>query len=377
MNDRHRAGVASASRQQESGATPGSRIAALASLGQQIWLDKLSRSLVQSGELQRWVEEHAIAGVTSNPAIFAQALTTDPAYAAALAELRSAEPDRESRFEQLAIPDVQAACDVLLPLYESTQGDAGYVSFEVSPRLSRDGPGTLAAARRLWAQINRPNAMIKIPATLQCMEAVSAALSEGININVTLMFSPQHARQVFAACTKGLQQGQQAGRPLNKVRSVASIFVSRLDTAVDARLPAAEASLRGETGIANARSCYALWSESFGGSAFAELRAAGARPPACLWASTGNKNPAYSDVRYVEALAGPGTVNTVPEATLQAFADHGEARRTLDTGIPAAQALIAQLESMGLDLDAIGEDLQKDGLLQFEQAFDKLLQAVA
>jgi transaldolase len=374
MNDPH--GVAYAPRPQESGPAPGSRIAALAVLGQQIWLDKLSRSLVHSGELQHWVKEHAIAGVTSNPAIFAQALTTDPAYASAMAELRNAEPDLECRFERLAIPDVQAACDVLLPLYDRTHGDAGYVSFEVSPRLSRDGPCTLAAARRLWAEINRPNAMIKIPATPQCMEAISAALSEGININVTLMFSQQHARQVFAACTRGLQQRQQAGQPLHKVRSVASIFVSRLDTAVDARLPEVEVSLRGAAGIASARSCYALWKDSFGGDAFNELRAAGAHPPACLWASTGNKNPAYSDVRYVEALIGPGTVNTVPEATLQAFADHGEALRTLDTDIAAAQAVVAQLESMGFDLDDLGNDLQKDGLQQFEQAFDKLLQAV-
>jgi transketolase/transaldolase len=357
-------------------AAPASRIAALATLGQQVWLDKLSRSLVESGDLQRWVDDQAVAGVTSNPAIFSQALTTDPAYAVALADLRLVEPDLERRFECLALPDVQAACDVLRPLYVRSQSDAGYVSFEVSPRLSRDGPGTLAAVRRLWAQINRPNAMIKIPATPECMPAISAALSEGININVTLMFSQRHARQVFSACTEGLRRCHEVGRPLHKVRSVASIFVSRLDTSVDALLPPTALTLRGEAGVANARSCYALWADTFGGSAFAELRAAGAHPPACLWASTGNKNPAYSDVRYVEALIGPGTVNTVPEATLQAFAHHGQARRTLDTQLPGAQALVRQLEATGLDLDAIGDALQRDGLLQFEQAFDKLLQAV-
>lgn len=358
-------------------AASGSRIAPIAAHGQQVWLDKLSCSLVHGGELQRWVDEHGVAGVTSNPAIFAQALASDPAYAPALAGLRAAEPDLERRFERLAIPDVQAACELLRPLYERSQGEAGYVSFEVSPRLARDGASTLAAARRLWAEIDRPNTMIKIPATPECMEAISAALAEGININVTLMFSPRHARQVFAAHLEGLRRRLAAGLPLRRVRCVASIFVSRIDTLVDQRLPAEAASLRGQVGIANARHCYALWADSFGGRAFAGLRAAGAHPPACLWASTGNKNPAYSDVRYVEALIGPSTVNTVPEATLLAFADHGEVRRTLDTDLPAAQALVQQAAAQGLDLDALGELLQQEGLQQFDQAFERLLLAVA
>ncbi|PXW94395.1 transaldolase [Sphaerotilus hippei] len=357
-------------------AKAGSRVAPVAAHGQQIWLDKLSRSLVASGELQRWVDEHAVAGVTSNPAIFAQALADDAAYAPALAELRGVEPDLERRFELLAIPDVQAACDVLRPLYERSHGDAGYVSFEVSPSLSRDGAGTLAAARRLWAQIARPNAMIKIPSTPDCLEAISAALADGININVTLMFSPRQVRQVFTACTEGLRRRHAAGLPLAAVRSVASLFVSRVDTLVDAQPGASTDGLSGEVGIANARAAYATWLDTYGGAAFAGLRAAGATPPLCLWASTGVKNPAWRDTCYVEALIGPRTVNTVPDATLAAFADHGETARTLDTDLPGAWAVLARAAAAGIDLDTLGEQLQAEGLKQFEQAFERLLQSV-
>ena len=358
-----------------------SRIAPIARHGQQIWLDQLSRSLVASGALQRWVDEHAVAGVTSNPAIFASALASDSAYAPALTALRAEEPDLERRFERLAIPDVQAACDALRPVYEGkgnrSRADAGYVSFEVSPSLSRDGAGTLAAARRLWAQIGRPNAMIKIPATPQCLGAIADALAEGINVNVTLMFSPRHVEQVFAACAQGLQRRADQGLPLAGVRAVASLFVSRVDTLADTLLPAGAEALCGELGIANARQAYATWLDRFGGSDFAALRAAGARAPLCLWASTGVKNPAWRDTRYVEALIGPDSVNTVPDATLAAFADHGEVARTLDTALPQAAATLAAAARCGIDLNELGERLQAEGLLQFEQAFERLLQSVA
>nr|WP_310734403.1 transaldolase [Ideonella livida] len=350
-------------------------MAAVARHGQQIWLDQLSRSLVASGALHTWVEQHAVAGVTSNPAIFASALANDPAYAPALAALRNEEPDLERRFERLAIPDVQAACDVLRPVYQRSAAAAGYVSFEVSPRLSRDGEGTLAAARRLWAEIGRPNAMIKIPATPECLGAISAALAEGININVTLIFSAAQMNAVLAACTEGLARRHAAGLPLDRVRAVASLFVSRVDTLLDAQLPEGS-PLRGELGLANARAAYADWLDRFGGSAFAALRAAGAHPPLCLWASTGVKNPAWRDTRYVEGLIGPDTVNTVPDATLAAFADHGQAARTLDTALPQARATLAAAAAAGVDLSAAGERLQAEGLAQFEQALERLLQSV-
>ena len=355
----------------------GSRIAQIARHGQQIWLDKLSRSLVESGDLQRWVSEHEIAGVTSNPAIFAQALDNDAAYAPSLNSLRKVEPSLERRFERLAIPDVQAACDVLRPLYERTQSDAGYVSFEVSPRLSRDGESTLSAARRLWAEINRPNAMIKIPATPECMSAITAAIAEGINVNVTLMFSQAHVDQVFQACTDGMRLRVAQGLPLNKVRAVASLFISRVDTLADAMLPAGSEALRGKLGIANARITYATWLDRFGGSDFASLRALGGKPPLCLWASTGVKNPAWRDTHYVEALIGPDTVNTIPDATLAAFADHGECIRTLDAALPEALATMTAAARCGIDMNAIGERLQLEGLTQFEKAFDRLLASVA
>ena len=353
-----------------------SPVAAAARHGQQLWLDKLSRSLVASGELQRWIDEHGVSGVTSNPAIFAQAFATDPAYAEPLAALRATEPDRERRFERLALADVQSACDQLRQTWDRSGGDAGYVSFEVSPSLSRDGVGTLVAARRLWAQIQRPNAMIKIPATRECMDAITQAMAEGININVTLIFSRAQAQQVFDACAAGLAQRVAQGLPVARVRAVASLFVSRVDTAADPLLPADAQALRGALGIANARAVYADWLDRFAGSAFAALRAAGAHPPLCLWASTGVKNADERDTRYVEALIGPDTVNTVPEATLAAFADHGVVARTLDADLPAALEAVAAAERSVIDLNALGERLQAAGLAQFEQAFERLLQSV-
>lgn len=353
-----------------------SRIAPIARHGQQIWLDQLSRHLVTSGELQRWVNEHAVAGVTSNPAIFAQALAQDASYAPALTILREQEEDLERRFERLAIPDVQAACDVLRPLFDGSRGDAGYVSFEVSPRLSRNADTTLAAARRLWKEIDRPNVMIKIPATEECLSAITDAIADGININVTLIFSRMQASRVFEACAAGLAKRLAQGLDASAVRAVASVFVSRLDAQVDAGLREGH-PLRGELGLANAKSIYAMWLDRFGGSAFAELRAAGAHAPQCLWASTGVKNPQWRDTRYVEALIGPDTVNTVPDKTMEAFADHGEVARTLDVDLARASLLVRQAAEEGLDLDRVGETLQNAGLLQFEQAFEQLLHSVA
>ena len=353
-----------------------SRISRIADFGQQVWLDKLSRSLISSGELQRWIDEHRVAGVTSNPAIFAQALAADPAYQLPLKRLRAEEPDAERRFERLVLPDVRSACDLLRPLYERSDGAAGYVSFEVSPRLAHDGRATLAAARRLWAEIDKPNAMIKIPATAACHEAIAAALAEGINVNITLIFSQRQGRAVFDACADGLARRHAYGLPLNRVRSVASVFVSRLDTLVDSLLTGEVHDLKGEVAIASARACYAFWQQRFG-APFDKLRKVGARPPMCLWASTGTKNPAARDVRYVEALIGPETVDTVPDATLTAFADHGEAALTLNAGtLAAAPGVLRRAAAHGIDLDQLGERLQTEGLKQFDQAFDRLIALV-
>lgn len=354
-----------------------SRIRNIAAFGQQVWLDNLSRHLLESGQLKRWLEGDAIAGVTSNPAIFYNAISKDAHYQSDLALLKSTEPDVERRFEKLVLPDIQAACDLLRPLYDTSNGDKGYVSFEVSPRLAQDGAGTFAAAKRLWAAIGRPNAMIKIPATKACLSAIRDSIAAGININITLMFSPQHLTDVFNAYLAGLAARHEAGLPVDHVRSVASFFLSRVDTLVDKLLPDSAAALRGQIAIASAKSAYATWQETFGGTRFASLKAFGARPQSCLWASTGTKNPAYSDVLYVEQLIGEGTVNTVPDATLVAFGDHGEAASTLTRDVDIALRHLAEFKALGFDLDALGEQLQQEGLKLFDEAFDKLMQLVA
>jgi transaldolase len=354
-----------------------SRLSRIADFGQQVWLDQLSRQLLRGGRLRRLIEEDAIAGVTSNPAIFHQALAEDPLYREDLARLRAEEPDPERRFEALVLPDIREACDLLRPRYDASRGDKGYVSFEVSPRLAQDAAATLAEARRLWAAIDRPNAMIKIPATPACLPAIRDAVAAGININVTLIFSPRQLDAVFAAFREGLATRHAAGLPVDGLHGVASVFLSRVDARLDPRLAEAAPELRGTAAIASAKAAYARWQDVFGGDDFAALGAAGARPPSCLWASTGTKDPAYSDVRYVEELIGPDTVNTVPAATLEAFADHGEAAETLTRDLDVARRQLAALAALGIDLDAEGDALQAEGLAAFDRAFDALLERVA
>lgn len=343
-----------------------SRIAAIAPFGQQIWLDNLTRELLASGELARWIAEDAIAGVTSNPAIFYNAIRTDARYQAAVAEMKSSAVDAEKRFEMLALPDVQAACDLFLPLYQQSEGRAGFVSFEVSPTLADDAAGTLAAARRLWAEIGRPNAMIKIPATQAGLTAIADAIADGININVTLIFSPAQVADVQAAYRAGIERRFAAGLPVDRIASVASVFISRLDSLLDAKLPA---ELQGKTAIAFARSEFAR------AQTFPALPG-NARQQMLLWASTSTKNPSYRDVIYVEQLIGAGTVNTVPDATLVAFRDHGEAAATLGSNAEETEAQLAAVAALGIDLDTVGEELQAAGLKQFDEAFAKLLDLV-
>lgn len=343
-----------------------SRIAAIAPLGQQIWLDNLTRQLLESGELAHWITVDRIAGVTSNPAIFYNAIRTDSAYLAAIGPLKDSALDAEQRFEHLVLPDIQRACDLFRPLYDSTQGDAGFVSFEVSPTLANDAAGTHAAARRLWAEIGRPNAMIKIPATAAGMTAIADAIADGINVNVTLIFSGDQLAEVQAAYRAGIKRRFAAGLPVDRIASVASVFISRLDTLLDPKLPT---ELQGKTAIAFARNEYALAQQS-------PQLPGSARPQKLLWASTSTKNPAYRDVIYVEQLIGAGTVNTVPDPTLVAFRDHGEAAATLGTDLGAAEAQLAAVAALGIDLQAVGEELLQAGLKQFEEAFEKLLDLV-
>jgi len=359
------------------------RLQTTLALGQHLWLDNLSRELMCSGQLQQWIDA-GVQGITTNPAIFQKAISSGEGYADDLAQLRADDVPAEARYEALAIADVQRACDALAALHRSSRGDAGWVSLEVSPHLAHDAAGTVAAAARLSTAVNRPNLLIKIPSTPAGREALTETTARGINVNMTLIFSLQQAVETAKAWAGGARRWVAGGGDPTHLYSVASVFLSRVDTAVDPLLEAsgsAEAdALRGRCAIAMARLCYQRYLDLFGRNAhpatFGDLVLAGVRPQRLLWASTGTKNPAYSDTLYVDALIGPDTVNTVPEATLRAFADHGTPAATLEHDVAAAEAALVALRSFGIDLAAIGDTLQKDGLVAFEQAYDQILASV-
>src|SRR5215471_12493210 len=315
----------------------------LAKYGQSVWLDYIRRSLITSGELKRLVDEDGLGGVTSNPAIFEKAIDGSDDYASAIQEISDRHPglDAKEVYERLAIQDIQDAADVLRPVYDRTGSHDGYVSLEVSPELANDTNGTLAEARQLWKEVARPNVMIKVPATPAGLPAIRALISEGINVNVTLLFARDAYEAVAHAYIEGLEARLAAGQPLAHVASVASFFVSRIDTAVDAlleaRLKTASGAdqprlerLVGKVAIANAKLAYQSYKRLFAEPRWQPLQARGAQRQRVLWASTGSKNPRYSDVLYVEELIGPETVNTVPPATLAAFRDHGRPRASLE-----------------------------------------------
>ncbi|GAB3263935.1 transaldolase [Chitinimonas naiadis] len=349
------------------------------SLGQRLWLDNLSRELL-AGPLQKLIAEDGLAGVTSNPAIFQKSISSGAGYADDLAKLKQQSLTTEQRFEALAVPDVQGACDLFAVSYRESQGLDGYVSLEVSPYLARDTAGTEAAAKRLWAAIDRPNAMIKIPATVESLPAFTAAIAAGINVNVTLMFGARHCDQVFDAYVAGLRQRIAQGGDVRHVRSVASLFLSRVDSLLDGKLDAigGEAvALKGKAAIAMVRVSYARWMARWASEECGDLRAAGANIQRLLWASTGTKNAAYPDTMYVDELIGPDTVNTLPDATLAAFRDHGSAAPRLTQGVAEAEAVLAKLAAAGIDIDAAATQLQVDGLKLFDEAFDKLLALLA
>jgi transaldolase len=352
----------------------------LREIGQSIWLDNLSRGMLRSGELRRMVEAGEATGITTNPAIFRNAMATGEAYREERAALIASEPDAERRYERMAIADVQAACDVLSGVYQATAGDDGFVSLEVSPALAHDAQGTVEAARRLHAAVGRSNALIKIPGTAAGAEAFRQCIAEGISVNITLLFSLPQMERIFAAYLDGLEARRAAGGDLAGIKAVASFFMSRIDTLVDKRLDAAgspgAAELKGQAAVAIGKLAYRRYQEIFAASRFQALQAGGARPQYLLWASTSTKNPAYPDLLYVEPLIGPQTINTVPDATLAAFRDHGRAARTIDTGLAQAAAVLERLAALGVDTTAVGEQLQTEGLALFEEAYAALLAAV-
>lgn len=348
--------------------------------GQQIWLDNLSRTLLNDGHLARLIAEDGVAGVTTNPAIFHKAIAGGRYYEDDLAALKQQPLSAEARYEALVIPDVQRACDLLAPLHRDSGGNAGYVSLEVSPALAHDADGTVAAGLRLRAAVNRPNLLIKVPATPAGVEAIERLIGEGVSVNVTLMFSLAHVKAVASAYLRGLSRLCAAGGDPSTVMSVASLFLSRVDSLVDKQLDELGGdalALRGKSAVATAKLAYQRYLARFHGEEFSALNAKGARPQYMLWASTGTKNPAYSDLLYVEPLIGAETVNTLPDATLDALRDHGRVDATLDRDVDAAEAQYAALERVGVDLDAVGERLQREGLAQFEQAFAALLELTA
>jgi len=349
--------------------------------GQQVWLDNLSRSLLHQGDLKRLIEGDGINGVTSNPSIFHKAVAESPYYREDLARLKTGLLSPEARYEALVLPDIRAACDLLAAVFHVSDGDAGYVSLEVSPHLAADEDGTVAAARRLKAAVQRDNLLIKVPATPEGIRAFERLIAEGISVNVTLMFSVAHENAVAQAYIRGAQRWVDSGGDPRRLKSVASIFLSRVDSLVDKKLDAlgtvAALALRGKSAVAMTKLAYRRYLELFHGPGFAALANAGVRPQYPLWASTGTKNPAYSDVLYVEPLIGPETVNTAPDATLDAFRDHGKVARTLELGMDEAQGQVSALATLGINLDAAGVQLQQEGVKLFVDAYDKLLALMA
>ena len=357
-------------------ATTAPPLTVLSAIGTSAWLDSLSRSMLETGELAALIDD-GVAGVTANPAIIEKAVLGGDDYDAALARLGGRPRTAVELYETLAIDDVVAAADVLRPVYERSEGLDGYASLEVAPAIAHDAERTIASARDLWTRLDRPNVMIKIPATGAGVEAIRRSVAEGINVNVTLLFSVRTYARVIDAYLSGLEDRLERGQPIEHVRSVASFFVSRVDGVVDPLLQQrGRADLAGEAGIANARHAYARFQAAFAGGRFDALRAHGAHVQRPLWASTGVKHPAYRDVRYVEELAGPDTVNTMPLATLRAFADHGEARDALSGSGAAAAGTLGELSAAGIDLEDVAGRLLDDGIDAFSGAMDRLLAGV-
>jgi transaldolase len=350
-------------------------------LGQSIWLDNLSRTLIHDKELERLVGDDGISGVTSNPSIFHAAIATSPYYADDLARLKDAETNPERRYEALVVADVQAACDLLRPIFDRTQGKDGYVSLEVSPRWAYDADATVKEGQRLAAWVGRANLLVKVPGTPAGVTAFETLTRLGINVNVTLLFSLTQTECVWQAYLRGLKARMADGFEISHSKAVASLFLSRVDTLVDARLTEIGSqgalALRGKAAVAMAKSAYMRYAEIFNAADFCALRQAGAQPQYLLWASTGSKNPAYSDLIYVEPLIGAETINTMPDKTISAIRDHGRAATNLGLGLVEAQTQLAELDTLGIDMDAVGETLQADGAKLFSASFDQLLALVA
>ena len=359
------------------------RLKQLHDAGVSIWLDYIDRTMLRNGDLARRIRDDALMGQTSNPTIFEKALAEGTAYDD---QLRSAPSGltADQLFELVEVDDVRAACDIFRPVYDQTKGVDGFVSIEVSPGAANDARATIEEARRLWKAVDRPNVMVKVPGTTEGAKAVGALLIDGININITLLFSIDAYERIIEAYLDALDDRLDHNRPIDRVASVASFFVSRVDTEIDKRLDALVGTsspsvarevlaLKGKAAVANAKLAYALFRRHFTSARWERLRAAGARVQRPLWASTGTKNPAYRDVVYVEELIGPDVVNTMPPATIDAFRDHGNVKRTVDQDVEGARKVVDELDRLGISMDDVTDKLLKDGIASFQKSFDTLI----
>jgi transaldolase len=350
------------------------RLQQLHDAGVAIWLDFIERSMLHNGELDRRIRDESLTGMTSNPTIFEKALAEGAAYDEQLREAPSTLTASQT-FELLATTDVRDACDSFRGVYDRSKGDDGYVSIEVSPGAANDANATIAEAQRLWKTVDRPNLLVKIPGTVEGAKAVRRVIAEGINVNITLLFAIDAHDRVIDAYMSGLEDRVKKGQPIDTLASVASFFVSRVDSEIDKRLDALKQGqdLKGKAAIANAKLAYQLFLERFSSDRWKALAAKGARVQKPLWASTSTKNPAYRDVMYVEELIGPRSINTLPPATIEAFKDHGNTRRTVDQGVDDARRVISQLGALGVSMKDVTDKLLTDGIASFSKSFDTLI----
>jgi transaldolase len=359
----------------------------LGTLGQSLWLDYIRRDLIAGGGLRHLIEEDGLRGMTSNPSIFEKAIVDSHDYDDDIRVMATKGISPKEIYEAISQRDVQSAADEFRSVYEKTECKDGFVSLEVNPHLAHDTQGTIQEARRLWGLLNRPNVLIKVPATINGLPAIQQLISEGINVNVTLLFGLPRYRQVVEAYIAGIEARAAQGKPVKHVASVASFFVSRIDALVDPLLDkllaqgGKEAELakrvRGQVAIASAKMAYQIYKEIFGSSWFRKLAAQGARAQRLLWASTGTKNPDYSDVKYVEALIGPDTVNTAPLETLDAYRDHGEPKARLEQDVQEARRVLERLPELGISIDTVTQQLKDEGVEKFNKPFDKLMETLA
>lgn len=351
------------------------KIKQLHEFGQSIWLDFLDRRLIDSGRLAALIEQDGLRGMTSNPAIFEKAISSSMAYDEQIMDLAATQENNEAIFYELAITDIQNAADQFQTVF--AREPDGYVSLEVSPHLAKDTSGTIKQAVALWRKLDRENVMIKIPATAKGIPAIRKAISEGLNINITLLFGLERYEQVVDAYLSGLEDRVAAGQPIDQIASVASFFLSRIDVLLDPQLEAkGHAEMKGEVAIACAKQAYQIYKRIFSSDRFLRLQAVGGRPQRVLWASTGTKDPSFSDIKYVEALIGPETINTLPMDTLEAYRDHGQPASRLEQDMDRALQIMEQLPGIGIDLNAVSAQLENEGIEKFNRPYDQLLAAI-